>query len=156
MVEEVEEGLQSTIVELLRLQEHPELFPSKDVEDEFWQEVHSLCAVLLEDVLPCLKEHDKDRDLHAAAMDDENNDLLPGRDVQRKPWEQYLHNRAPGVGVDLSTYGPGGSTQVFPMPAMRIVMKYLEENRAVITDIESVSVNERSNGQEVRHGYFEG
>lgn len=72
-------------------------------------------------------------------MREEQKTSLPVRDLQRKPWEQYLHDRAPGIGVDLSAQGNGGSVQMFPMAAVRIVRSMVDQNRTIIAGIESVS-----------------
>lgn len=134
----IEELGRATILELSRLGKHPELFPTKDMGKVFWQDVHRLSDHALESIIPLHEAHAKDfGDLRAVTVDELT--LLPKRDIKRTPWEQYLHNRAPGIEVDLSAQGEGGSVQLFPMAAARIAMAMFEENRAIIADIESVS-----------------
>ena len=126
--------------ELSRLQEHPDLFPSREVEEEFWQNIYSLCDFTVKDIITNqLTRLRLMKKVQAEAAEDEINAVAPKRDAQREPWEQYLHNRAPGVEVDLSAQGERGSIQIFPMPGVRVVMGMAEEKRAIISDIESVS-----------------
>jgi len=136
------EAFASAIIsELSRLHKNPELFPSKDAEMEFWGDVYALCDRTIGKFIPRQKDSKKiTRSLQAVGMKDQLDSALPKRDVQRTPWEQYLHNRAPGVEADLSAQGTGGSVQILPMAATRIVLGMVEENRAIITDIERVSL----------------
>lgn len=139
--EKLEEHMIATKSELLHLQKHPEVFPSKDIEEAFWQEVYDLCDDIVDHIIASQQAREEEfEDLEALGVELEHNSFLPVRDPQRKPWEQYLHNRVPGVHVDLSAYGNEGSIQIFPMAAVRIVMGMVEETRAIISDIESVSV----------------
>lgn len=130
----------ATMDELFHLQKHSEVFPSKDIEEEFWQEVYELCDGIVEHLIPSLQGREKEKkDIEALGVKIERDTYLPVRDLQRKPWEQYLHNMAPGVKVDLSYHGNEGSIQIFPMAAVRIVTGMMEETRAIISDIENVS-----------------
>ena len=127
--------------ELSRLHQHPELFPSKDIEEAFWRHVYKQCDVMIEELIPAGEIHDiYEATLHESAYDREQDIWLPARDPLRKPWEQYLHNGAPGIGADLSTQGVGGSVQVFPMAAIRFVDQMVQQNRTIISAIEEVSI----------------
>ena len=126
--------------ELSRLKDHPRLFPSKEVEKDFWQNVHEQCDNAMDVIIPHQKANDRTiMDFGAASISDQLHASLPVRDTQRQLWEQYLHNRAPGVEADLSVHGNEGSVQVLPMAAIRIVMGMVEENKKIIADIERVS-----------------
>ena len=126
--------------ELLRLQEHPELFSCQNKEEWFWQTVHKLCTDVEFELAPAQEKYDRMLlDLYVTAWEDRFDKALPERDQRRRPWEQFLHNRAPGLNVDLSRYGDGGSVQILPMPAIKIAAAMREENVTIISDIESVS-----------------
>ena len=125
--------------ELSYLQEHPEIFPYKNTEEWFWQAVYKLCSDIEYDFLPVQEVYeDTMLDLYITACEDKVDKALPARDHRRRPWEQFLHNRAPGMNADLSTYGGGGSVQILPMPAIKIASRMREENMTIISDIESV------------------
>lgn len=138
--ETLEQCMLATKNEVSHLQKHSEVFPSKAVAEEFWQKVSDLCDDVAEYIIPSLQDREEEtEDLQALGVKIERDTYLPVRDMQRKPWEQYLHNMAPGVNVDLSYHGNEGSIQIFPMAAVRIVMGMMEETRAIISDIENVS-----------------
>ena len=69
---------------------------------------------------------------------DFHEDLMPARDISRTTWEQYLHNRAPGLNVDLSELGSDGSIQILPMSALRLLHSLKEANESIIRGIEAV------------------
>ena len=126
--------------ELSRLQRHPELFPNKDIRKNFWYEVQQECNFLLSSVIPGQEARDHERKaVQAAEIESEEDRLIPGRDRQRKPWEQFLHNRAPGCEVNLSMFTEGGSLQIIPMAAARILVEHIDEHKAAVRDIEAVS-----------------
>lgn len=131
--------LMITMEELSRLQNNPELFSNKHVEVSFWEEVFDECDHFVKQTLPALKGRDEERrSLYAEEMKREQDRQLPARDLQRKPWEQFLNNRAAGSGADFSQLEEGGSIQLIPMASVRIVMNMLEECRAAAQDIEEV------------------
>lgn len=137
----IEDVIMATKGELSRLRRHPELFPSKDIKEEFWQNVRFECNHSVNSVI--LKQEARDhahRMFQAAWVEVEEDMRSPGRDMQRKPWEQFFHNRAPGTGADLSLFAEEGSLQIIPMAAARLLMLTIEEHRAIIHDIEAVSI----------------
>jgi len=94
--------IMATKDKLSHLQKHPEVFPSKDVAEEFWQEVYDLCDGIVKHIIPSLQDREEEiENIQALGVEIERDAYLPVRDLQRKPWEQYLHNMAPGVKVDL-------------------------------------------------------
>lgn len=134
----IEDVITATTKELSRLQNHPELFPNEDIREEFW-EAFPLQSRILEEQEASDHAH---RMLQAAMVEDQEDMLTPGRDMQRKPWEQFLHNRAPGTEADLSMFPEEGSVQIIPMPASRVMITHLEEHRAIIRNIEAVSTSQ--------------
>ena len=138
--EHLEAYMRATNAEILRLHQYPELFPSKDIEEDFWRDIHYVCDDLVEKAIPNVEDHnEEEKALQAVGVEIEQDTVLPSRDAQRKPWEQFLHNRAPGGGIDVSTFGGEGSIQILPMAAIRILMATNEENKSIIRDIEAVS-----------------
>lgn len=131
----------ATKAELARLRKHPELFPSQSVEKDFWRDVYEMSDVATDQVVPKAEAHDHDEDiLIDARIRFERDQVLPAaQETQRKPWQKFLHNRAPGVQVDLSAVAEGGSVQILPMPALRILLATVDENRSIVDDIEAVS-----------------
>ena len=137
----IKDVILATKGELLRLQRHPELFPSKDVREEFWHIIQLTCNSSVKSVIPGQEARDHAHEmLQAAWVDIEEDMRTPRRDMQRKPWEQFLHNRAPGAEADLSMFAEEGSLQIIPMAAARILMANVEEHKAIIRDIEAVSI----------------
>lgn len=134
--------MEDTKDQLLRLQNYPQLFPSEDVEVSFWKDVYITCDQLVETILPTLMTHAKDHQKRInSTFKGFRKMIFPTFDRQRKPWEQFLHNRAPGAGADLSFIGNEGSVQLLPMSAVRIIVAMNNEYRSVIRDIEAVSQN---------------
>ena len=132
--------MNATKLELSRLQKYPELFPSKDLENNFWSDVHYMCDNLVEHVIPDGDTREQRyRAYHFECLEYEQNEILPSRDPQRTLWQQYLHNRAPGTGIDVSTFGENGSVQILPMAAIRILLAISDDSKAMIRDIEAVS-----------------
>lgn len=127
--------------ELLRLQRHPELFPSKRIREKFWHTVSITCNSLVRVIIPGQEARDHAHKMFQAAWVEIEEDMrTPRRDMQRTLWEQFLHNRAPGAEADLSMYVKEGSVQIVPMAAGRILFSIVGEQRAIIHDIEAVSI----------------
>ena len=94
----IEDVIMATKVELLRLQRNPGLFPSKDMEEGFWYNVRLSCKSLVKNVILGQEARDRAHEiLQAAWVEIEEDKRTPRRDMQRKPWEQFLHKRAPGA-----------------------------------------------------------
>ena len=127
--------------ELSRLRRHPELFPSESIREEFWHNVALTCNDSVKFVMLGQEARDRaHRIFESAWFEIEEEVRIPQKDMERKPWEQFLHNRAPGAEADLSAFPGDGSVQIIPMAAARILMAYLEEHETIISDIEAVSI----------------
>nr|QEL51142.1 MAT auxiliary protein 1 [Letharia aff. columbiana 'rugosa'] len=134
----IEDVIMATKSELSRLQKHPELFPSQDIREKFWHSVRLKCNESVKFVISEQEARDHAHEMfQAVSVEVEENTRTPGRDMQRTPWEQFLHNRAPGAEADLSIFAEEGSVQIIPMAAARILMATLEEHAAIIRDIEA-------------------
>ena len=130
----------STRKELLRLQQEPELFVSKAAEEGFWCEVEKCCKLMVERSIPAIEARDDARKLFRESVAEHWQDfLLPARDEQRTPWEQFLHNGAPGSGADVSQHGADGSIQILPMAASRIMIAMLVEYNTIVQALDAVS-----------------
>ena len=137
----IEAVIMVTKGELLRLQRHPELFPSEDIREKFWHNVRITCNSLVKNIMPGQEARDHEHEMFQAAwVEIEEDKRTPRRDMQRTPWEQFLHNRGPGAGADLSVFAKEGSVQIMPMAAAKILFSNLEEHRAIIRDIAAVSL----------------
>ena len=131
--------LTATEVELSRLQRHPEISPSKGMMVDFWNDICDLNDDLLGRGLLMLERCDVDeRRLFDVSVEVSEDLRLHARDADRKPWEQFLHNGAPGNGIDVSGYGNDGSVQVLPSSAMLILHAALWEYTSTVSAIEAV------------------
>ena len=142
-LEAVEDLFSPVQNELQRLQDHPELFPGVEVMQKFWRRLDDALASITQAQLLIHERGTR----HAALVSEDdklmNAEKMPRRDVSRKPWEQYLHNRAPGVNVDLSDMGSDGSVQILPMGALRLLHTMKEANESIIRGIEAVCLPSR-------------
>ena len=137
----IEDVIEATEEELSRLQRHPELFSSKNIREKFWRNVQLVCNRSVKTVILKQEARDRTHDVfEAAGLESEENVRIPGRDVQRKSWEQFLHGRAPGTEADLSMFAEEGSVQLLPHAGLRILGANLDEHTAIVLDIEAVSV----------------
>lgn len=109
--------------EIKRLCKHPELFPSKEVNDAFHHDMKSLLGEVLNYNGPEAKalRSEERRELREKVMQQSGNPGYTKQDPRRKPWQQYLHNRAPGAGLDQSVMADGCSNQVIPHAGLRIL-----------------------------------
>lgn len=137
----IEHVVMATKEELSRLQRHPELFPNRNIRVKFWRYIWHMCHhQLVESVISKQEARDhQHRMIEAARVETEEDMRIPGRDLQRKPWEQFLHNRAPGTEADFSMFAEEGSIQIIPNAAARILVANISEYRNIIRDIEAVS-----------------
>lgn len=132
--------LTATKIEISRLQGHSELFLSECLEEDFWEEVYDLSNDLLGVFISNLEACDtEEQEFHDVSMEMIEDLRLPARDAQRKPWEQFLHNGAPGSGADVSEFGNDGSVQILPLPGYLIMMNMNREHESIIRDIKAVS-----------------
>ena len=124
--------------ELERLQKHPELFPSEEAEQVFWRRLKNALEKIIQIRSILCEDEKKDSEFLSDDAKEMLADILPSRSESRKPWEQFLHNRAPGAGVDLSDMGSNGSIQILPMGALRLLHGMKEANTSIIRGIEAV------------------
>lgn len=142
----LESYLDYTYPELERLHEHPELFPSKNMEENFHYDVSIICDLLLNVAIPngddaLASEMDLDR-----ALGERTSEILcPARDERRKPWQQYLHNNAPGSGIHPSRMThrlaiPGmKTTQAVPLSVAKFLEGFKQDREAILREFGLVS-----------------
>ena len=138
--------LDYTYPELERLHEHPELFPSKNMEENFHHDVSTICDLLLNVAIP--KGDDalaSEMDFDTALGEATSKILSPARDERRKPWQQFLHSNAPGSGIHPSRMThrlaiPGmKTTQALPMSVAKVLEGFQKDRNAILRDFELVS-----------------
>lgn len=122
-----------------RLKNHPELFPSKTIKEAF---DHDICKIVdsMMDVLTLWLESEIDHENFITLCAQNTPQLpLPSQDQNRKPWQQFLHNKAPGCGIEKPFIRDiSGSTQAIPLAACRIAKAMNEELQSIFRGLESV------------------
>ena len=111
----VEEFLAVIGEEIDRLHEYPELFPSDDIRQQFFGFVHQILHgwnTAFDKIKAMQMKHG---DIIQEAVTAEKHESRPAYTVDRKPWQQYLHNKAPGTGIRAHEMDLEGSTQVAPL-----------------------------------------
>ena len=127
--------------EIVRLRKHPELFPSKEVEAAFNHDITMIFRDALKHTGP---EGEKNRekqqqDLLETVMRESGDPSFTPQDPHRKPWQQYLHDRAPGAGLNQSVMADGHSNQVIPHAGLRILENWTLEYHEIYQQMKAVS-----------------
>lgn len=136
---DIEPCLSLITIELKRLQENPELYPNKAVQRDFLQLVRKACdgiAKALQDT-KLLRQANK---AYSKFFEDFNQaEVVPNHDGHRTPWQQFLHNHAPGSGIEgLRTMGKG-CAYLFPPAGVRVVSQMYQALQSAVHDIQAVS-----------------
>lgn len=121
VLEEFASCFQKTTVEYHRLNQHPELFESKMMREAFR---HDIMLIMKYMKYKTTGEEDIQKlrtDITSSAEKEFQRKVLPSQDEHRRPWQQFLHNNAPGSGVDLSNTPDNAVIRVLPKAAMRIL-----------------------------------
>lgn len=129
--------------EIDRLDKNPELFPSEELRQNFFRFVHEIFQAwnaALTKLKTVGMEH---KELIDEAVTAEEQVTRYAYTAGRKPWQQFLHNRAPGSGVHDSEMNPGGSTQIIPMGFSKLLRSWKNESVEVSKPIFGVSINTR-------------
>ena len=131
--------LAATLLELKRLQEHPELYPSKTIKREFLRSVHMACDLMLKKLFSSDKALVHGWDAFRKAVDDNNKKtVLPTYDEQRTSWQQFLHKMAPGSGVRLPPVTGEETYQLVPQAGLRLILDALERSRGFKRALQAV------------------
>lgn len=116
-----------------------ELFPSKKVKAAFNYDICKISDSMVDILTAYLDsemEHEKFRELCAQNAPQL---WLPSLDRDRKPWQQFLHNKAPGSGIEKPFIADNvGSTQAIPWAACRIVKVMNQELQSIYRELPSV------------------
>ncbi|MCJ1464670.1 hypothetical protein MMC07_003283 [Pseudocyphellaria aurata] len=148
-----EEDIDPTYAELERLHEHPELFPTKFVETQFNYDITIICDLLLDVVIPKADELlELQKQMDEVQVERAREVLYPAKDERRTPWQQYLHNNAPGSGIDPELLenplypddrsGMKKITQALPMTAAKIVRTFKNDREPILRELKIKEVPE--------------
>ena len=132
--------LRETTLEIERLHKYPSLFSSRDIKNAFDHDME----ILFSDALKYngsegenIREKEKQQLLQAVLQ--ECGPAFAEQDPHRKPWQQYLHNRAPGAGLDQSVMLDGHTNQVMPHAALRILEVWTVQYHSAYRGVKEVT-----------------
>ena len=135
----MESCLATTEIELKRLQDHPELYPSKSAEQDFLTRIYNLCDTMLEKWFPTQKTLDRLWEDYFKTLEELAGSVaIPNFDKERTLWQQFLHNRAPGSGADRSLVAGGCSAQIIPSAGARLIFDLVNKRKRFIREIKAV------------------
>jgi len=136
---DTESWLATTEIELKRLQNHPELYPSISAEQDFLRDVYNVCDIMLEKWFPTQETLDRLWEDYFKTLEDLAGSVaIPNFDKERTLWQQFLHNRAPGSGADRSLVARGCSAQIIPSAGVRLIFDLLNKRKMFIREIQAV------------------
>lgn len=138
-LEEFADCFQKTTVEYHRLNKHPELFESKEVRTAFHHDALMIIKYLKHKKMPKELIEKLRIEVSLAASLEFERSFLPSADENRKPWQQFLHNNAPGSGIDLSSLAGEGTVQVIPHAAIRLLRGYRKDMKDMAEKLKKVS-----------------
>lgn len=136
------ERFRETKFEVERLHESPALFPSNAIKDAFDHDVKMIFSEALkynDSEGEAIREKEKQQ-LLKTVLRASRNPSCAEQDFRRTPWQQYLHDRAPGAGLDQSVMKDGQSNQVMPHAALRIVENWTIRYRRVYKNVKKASI----------------
>lgn len=135
------ERLRETKIEIERLHNNPVLFPSKHIKDAFDHDIGVIFGGALKYNGPEGEEtREKEKQqLLKTVLQTSRDPSFAEQDPDRKPWQQYLHDRAPGAGLDQSVMVDGQINQVVPHAALRILENWTLEYLQIYKGIKRVS-----------------
>lgn len=137
----LEECLAATSVELKRLQKHPELYPNTTAQQDFLRLVRKACKGIAI-TLQGRKAWKRVQKVYRRFLEDCNEAVvLPNRDEHRTPWQQFLHNQAPGSGVGGSQTTGSGCAYLFPPGGVRLVFMMYLSCQSTVHEIRAVGEN---------------
>ncbi|MCJ1435700.1 hypothetical protein MMC27_005075 [Xylographa pallens] len=125
--------------EVKRLQNHRELFPSKEMGEEFLDIVYDICESL-EKAMAKFQGH---RDLWHKLLDEEIAEVKaaswPTFQAGRNAWHQFLHNGAPGHRVIPKQASNTESMQLIPPGGLNLLQAWQTEIEDVLKTYDEVS-----------------
>ena len=138
-LETLDNCVKSIYNDIERLRENPKLFPSQRISSNFWAGVKTALNDTMKLSVGFRQLNLRYKTIFARLEHEDRLDHTRlRRDQSRKPWEQFLHNNAPGSGVDLRDMEQGGSIQILPMAALRLLHTVKENQTAIIRAMEAV------------------
>jgi hypothetical protein len=131
----------ATEMELERLRSYPELFPSTAVKIAFDHDV----GIIFSDGLKYnstelleARESEKKK-LLDSVFEAIGGPAHPSQDEARRPWQQFLHNGAPGARLNQSLLREGESNQLLTHAGLRIVEAWTLGYRQIYLDVQKVN-----------------
>ena len=141
--------LRETKLEIERLHIYPFLFPSREIRNAFDHDMRIIFSGALKYNGPEgeeIREKEKQQ-LLQTVWQESGYPAFTEQDPRRKPWQQYLHDRAPGAGLDPSFMLDGQTNQVMPHAALRIWQSWGVEWSRIYSGIKEVSFSLKSHAQ---------
>jgi hypothetical protein len=139
-LERLSHQLLETKLELERLRKNPKLFPSESVKHAFNHDVGLIFSGVFN--IHCSqdeKDIEKGKEtLHQTVAEESQDPSYAPQDERRKAWQQYLHDRAPGSGLDQSVMQDGQSNQVLTHAALRVLDGWTTGYHQIYKDIKKV------------------
>lgn len=128
-------------MELERLRKHPKLFPSKVIKRAFDHDIGMIFSGIHKiNCSPQEKDVEKGKQtLHKTVAQESKDPSYTSQDERRKPWQQYLHDRAPGSGLDQSVMLDGQSNQVLTHAALRVLDGWTTGYHHIYKEIKQVN-----------------
>ena len=123
-----------------RLHANPCLFPSAEIRQEFCTYVSKTSKLLLDNYNQAKAAEDIYR-THVEAEFQANEQFFRGTFQPRlTPWQQFLHNKAPGLNRSGDLDVPNGSMQVIPPGGMRLLEAWDQEHCRIARELGAVRV----------------
>ncbi|MCJ1404212.1 hypothetical protein MMC11_007437 [Xylographa trunciseda] len=118
--------------EFERLQNNPELFPSKEFGEQMFGAVHDMCERLEISLVHFADLKDKNFNLFEEEVEEVKAAYWPTFQAGRNPWHQFLHNGAPGHRVIPKQASNTESMQIIPPGGLNILQTWQTEIEDVL------------------------
>ena len=125
--------------EVSRLLARPELIPEDYGAEKFFGRLYEICTKtdIVEEQWK--KLHLYSFKIHEQIMKKFQQENQPAYDAKRAPWDQFLHDKAPGSGAKNFPEILRTSTQFLPFPGIGILRRWLLDYQHVVDAIVVVS-----------------
>lgn len=141
------ETLNETAIEIDRLVQNPDLFPSDLERERFYDELRGVAARFRK-MLEIFDNFNQSLEKWVdSCADTYEQDRMPLRDRALKPWQQFLCQDAPGCHVHPNLLATPGSAQVISDSMSQILVRMFDKAGEIFRDIEIVSIKARPRHQ---------
>ena len=131
--------LEATYIECKRLLENKDLFPSgreNHFREELGKVIQSMSELMdIQDTYELWKQTQLKE-----AVQTHKKRHLPSYDEDRTPWQQFLHNKAPGSGRHSDIIPQEGTTYMFPAAPALMLTHAAKDQQNFVQSLETVSV----------------